>query len=97
VQCGRTNARAITATTTYDIMTLQENTPRANVLNKVMKYSEKDLSNVAAVKFGQQFEKYAKLAYEDFLLTFLIWVDILQRQMWSKASEGWIAFERKQK
>ena len=34
---------------------------------------------------------------EAFPSTILIWVDILQRQVWPKASGGWVAIEKKRK
>jgi len=53
----------ITATVAHDIISLKPETSKTNVLKKIMKYSQKDLSNVEAIKFGLRHEGKAKATY----------------------------------
>ncbi|WAR07527.1 hypothetical protein MAR_017485 [Mya arenaria] len=55
----------ITATTAHDVLTLKQATTKSNVLKKIMKYHECDLSRLDAIKFGRQHEETARSMYSD--------------------------------
>ncbi|WAR07267.1 hypothetical protein MAR_017225, partial [Mya arenaria] len=55
----------ITATTAHDVLTLKQATTKSNVLKKIMKYHECDLSRFDAIKNGRQHEETARSMYSD--------------------------------
>ncbi|KAH3777659.1 hypothetical protein DPMN_179107 [Dreissena polymorpha] len=53
----------ITATIAHDVKTLRLKTSREQVLNKILKVKQTNLSKVEAVAFGRKYEKEAKNMY----------------------------------